>query len=115
MPKDTLAVVDRTKPVTKKAASAIRKVERGAAGRQPVAQDRALQMMEEGQSKVATGKEEVVTPSMVPRAVQGLDKETGIPFGSGSEGDVEGYKRVVRVTRTASVVSANMPTCPRRP
>ena len=110
--KDKLLVVARTKPVTKRVArGGLRKVERGAAGRQPVVPGRALQVMEEGRHKVETGEEEVLIPSMVPREVQGLDKETGIPFGSGWEREVEGYRRVVRVIRKDSVVSANMPTC----
>ena len=81
-------------------------MERGAAGRQPVAPGRALQVMEEGRHKVATGEEEVLIPSMVPREVQGLDKETGIPFGSGWELEVEGYRRVVRVIRPVALHSA---------
>ena len=60
---------------------------------------------------MATGEEEVLIPPMVPREVQGLDKETGIPFGSGWERDVEGYRRVVRVIRIDRVLSANMHTC----
>ena len=106
MSNDKLEVA-RTKPVTKRVArGGLRKVERGAAGRQPVAPGRALQMMEEGRHKVSTGEEEVLTPSMVPREVQGLDTETGIPFGSGWEGDVEGYRRVVRVIRNDSDMPA---------
>ena len=60
---------------------------------------------------MATGKEEVLVPSMVQREVQGLGKEARIPFGSGWEREVEGCWRVVRVIRKDNVVSANMPTC----
>ena len=52
----------------------------------------------------------MITP-MVPREVQGLGKEAGLPFGSGWEREVEGCRRVVRVIRKDRVVSANMPTC----